>query len=265
MLRWRPNGHNIFVFTERCIIAIVCGIHICVGIALFCIGSSNTMLVVVGDPSAAAKVVYNPLIKTASQPLLKNKNVKKNTIKKNETVVKEKKTVQKDSKKTESTSVSAVKNVQKKNVEKPKTASVQSSVEKKQDTTKKIEKSKQVSKELGEKLQSKKDVAVKITEPVVEEYVVYIGRDDQEGMRVQALIKEAVSQQWRSPSGFEMSCCTIEILITKTGQVKDVAIQQQSGSPAYDIAARNAAANARYPKEVWNKKLILQFGKGLQE
>lgn len=73
-------------------------------------------------------------------------------------------------------------------------------------------------------------------------------------------IKAAILAYWQPPCGFTLSQpCHVAIEISVDGLHKSVEVQQSSGIPAYDCAARLAAKQATFPKEKWGKKIVVIF------
>lgn len=257
MLRWQPSGFSQQAAGARHVVLWVVGFHIFFLIMMLFFGGHDDVHVLIMQTIPPVRVVLNPLAKKLDcsnkqtvlpaaqkkqQPQkqkksadLKKNNVKKQEVKKTEPVIKP---------------VAQV-------AEKDRVYTPLTKLEKKKKDTPspKMKERPAVQEPIPEK---------KIEEDLAEEEVViYVGRDDYEGMRIQNLIQQAVREHWTSPAGFDHVSCMVQIALTKTGVVKDVDIKVSSGVFAYDIAARSAAQKACYPKEVWNKKLILQFGKGV--
>lgn len=89
---------------------------------------------------------------------------------------------------------------------------------------------------------------------------ICIGQEVYDEYLLSGRVQQAVLRYWRRPVGFSRELlCEVVVQITEAGKAASVTIQQPSGAVAYDMAARAAALKAEYPRELWNKKLVLQF------
>ena len=90
-----------------------------------------------------------------------------------------------------------------------------------------------------------------------------VGRAAYEEYRVGRDVRTAVERVWVAPRGATSEHrCVLAIQIDAQGQVKNIETRTSSGSALYDSAARYAAMQASYPREVWNRLLILEFAAG---
>lgn len=97
---------------------------------------------------------------------------------------------------------------------------------------------------------------------VIPEQIV-VGRAAYEEYRVGRDVRTAVERVWVAPRGATSEHrCVLAIQIDAQGQVKNIETRTSSGSALYDSAARYAAMQASYPREVWSRLLILEFAAG---
>lgn len=103
------------------------------------------------------------------------------------------------------------------------------------------------------------DISIPLEEASVTE-LICIGSAEYDEYALNGRIQQAVLRFWRRPVGFakELSC-EISLQINEIGKAAQVKITQSSGVLVYDMAARTAILKAEYPREIWNKALILQF------
>lgn len=95
-------------------------------------------------------------------------------------------------------------------------------------------------------------------EPVPEEIVV--GRSQYEEYRIAREIRSAIERTWVAPRGVDSEIrCVLAVEIDERGAVKTIETRTSSGSALFDSAARYAASQTCYPKEVWGKTLVVEF------
>lgn len=98
----------------------------------------------------------------------------------------------------------------------------------------------------------------KSPEPIPDEIVV--GRAQYEEYRVAREIRSAIERTWVAPRGTDSEArCILSVEIDAQGKVKTIETRTASGSALFDSAARYAASQTIYPKEVWGKTLVVEF------
>ena len=92
--------------------------------------------------------------------------------------------------------------------------------------------------------------------------VVQMGRDELVALELQEGITQAIQLVWFPPLGLSRSCAgSVQITTDTHGHVTDVLTVKKSTSVAYDIAARNAIANAVFEDIRLHKKtFIVELG-----
>jgi hypothetical protein len=96
-------------------------------------------------------------------------------------------------------------------------------------------------------------------EPVEEEPVILSVHEHQQEQELLEII-DAVRRWWQPPLGVAAGAlCAIKVKVSQEGAVQEVIVEQSSGVPAYDIAAKSALLKSIFPKKVWGKECVFQF------
>ncbi len=70
----------------------------------------------------------------------------------------------------------------------------------------------------------------------------------------------AVQSSWNPPVGIvPTKACVICIKVKNDGTVNTIAIEQSSGIPAYDMAAKAAVFKTQFPRQLWNRSVRFSF------
>ena len=89
---------------------------------------------------------------------------------------------------------------------------------------------------------------------------IVVGRAQYEEYRVAREIRSALERTWVAPRGTDSEArCILAVDIDERGGVKKIETRTASGSALFDSAARYAASQTCYPKEVWGKTLVVEF------
>ena len=69
-----------------------------------------------------------------------------------------------------------------------------------------------------------------------------------------------VAQHFKPPKGMSPDLeCIIKISLDNFGKLKDIEIEKSSNILAFDLSAKRAALQAKMPKEIWGKEIVLNF------
>jgi TonB family protein len=98
-----------------------------------------------------------------------------------------------------------------------------------------------------------------LLEPIDLNDVTFVGIQDLQHLELQQLVATELAKHWKRPLGMDQKACIVKVEINKAGNVTTVVIEKSSGVPVFDLSAKAAALKASYPKEIWNKKLAIQF------
>ncbi len=100
---------------------------------------------------------------------------------------------------------------------------------------------------------------VPVQQPAVAQEPIEIDLSTMDQQELGAVI-DAVHRWWQPPLGAAVAArCVIAVRLTDTGAIQELRVQQSSGVPVYDIAAKNALLKSIFPKQVWGKACIFQF------
>ena|SRR3990167_1499613 len=89
---------------------------------------------------------------------------------------------------------------------------------------------------------------------------VEIGRKDLEDLKLITLVHNQVAKQFKPPKGMSPDLeCIIKISLDNLGKLKDIEIEKSSNILAFDLSAKRAAMQAKMPKEIWGKEIVLNF------
>ena len=87
-----------------------------------------------------------------------------------------------------------------------------------------------------------------------------IGRYDLTEIQLYKILHLRISKNFSPPKGMPKDArCVVNIWLDKTGRIKRLEIEKSSGVLAFDIAAKNAANATKYPPQVWNNEVSLNF------
>ena len=107
-----------------------------------------------------------------------------------------------------------------------------------------------------------KDVAnlqESVLPPIDMSDVTFVGVQDLEHLQLHQIVSGQLAKYWKRPVGMEKKMCVIKIELDATGKIVNIFVEKGSGVPMYDMAAKAAAVKPVYPREIWNKKLVIQF------
>lgn len=91
--------------------------------------------------------------------------------------------------------------------------------------------------------------------------VSFVGRYDLEKYEIEEKIKTEIAKHWKSPIGIAKTVtCELGIVVGLDGKVLQVTIKKGSGSLVYDMSAKAAAYQSRFPKEVCGKEFTIVLG-----
>lgn len=109
--------------------------------------------------------------------------------------------------------------------------------------------------------ESKETTTIPTSTVPKKEEIVYIGQDDKIMLEAYQEIEQQLMGIWVPPLGLDEGLeCTISVALDQQGKVQETKIVQSSHIITYDIAARNAAKDIRYPKIFHGKECTITFG-----
>lgn len=80
-------------------------------------------------------------------------------------------------------------------------------------------------------------------------------------LKAQYTLSRAVARVWKQPAVVQKMSVRILVTVNRQGKAEQVVIEEASGIPVYDIAARAAVLRTEFPREFYGKKVALIFGK----
>jgi len=106
-----------------------------------------------------------------------------------------------------------------------------------------------------------KEKSYKIQESDIAQDEIYIGRQDLDQMEIEELIKREIESHWRPPEGLPKNLsCSAKAFIDNTGRALNIRIVKSSKSFAFDLSVKRDLAKAGFPKELYGKDIILNYG-----
>lgn len=107
---------------------------------------------------------------------------------------------------------------------------------------------------------SSDDTAQDCLDAIDDNNVIFIGYEQLDQSIIGSKIQQAIVQVWDKPVGIESgTSCDVLVHISDDGVAKTVEMVKSSGIYVYDMQAKQAALDAQYPQEVWNKKITIGF------
>jgi hypothetical protein len=89
---------------------------------------------------------------------------------------------------------------------------------------------------------------------------IYIGQQELDALQIQNMVQKEVSKNWKTPIGMKKGLiCRYKILIDWDGKAKNIILEQDSKSLAYNISAKNSIIKTVFPLEARGKELIIDF------
>lgn len=89
---------------------------------------------------------------------------------------------------------------------------------------------------------------------------VYMGRDEYAAYQLQQFLQEQIDRCWSPPVGTSSDLvCTMKVAIGKEGIIQLIDTEESSRVLIYDIAARNALSEIKFPKQLWGKEIRITF------
>ncbi len=93
------------------------------------------------------------------------------------------------------------------------------------------------------------------------ENVVFLGQEQFDNSVVASKLKQAVEKCWNPPVGIKAgTSCQMRVHVGAQGKADDVKVLHSSKILMYDLPARKALFAMQYPKEVWNKTIMIALG-----
>lgn len=93
-----------------------------------------------------------------------------------------------------------------------------------------------------------------------EEQIIYVGRDDKIMLDLQDQLEQEIQKVWHPPVGIASTVhCALKVVIDHKGAVRTCGIEESSSVITYDIAARAALMNMKFPKQLWGKEVVITF------
>jgi TonB family protein len=91
--------------------------------------------------------------------------------------------------------------------------------------------------------------------------VTFVGYRELEKLQLQSKIQQAVETYWSPPVGMaKNTVCELQVTINSAGAVAHVKIAKSSKIMAFDLAARAAIYRTKFPKDVWDKQIMIELG-----
>lgn len=91
--------------------------------------------------------------------------------------------------------------------------------------------------------------------------VSFVGRYDLEKYEIEEKIKTEITKHWKFPFGVnKTTSCELGITVGVDGKALLVMIKKSSGVLVYDMSAKAAAYQSRFPKEVYGKEFTIVLG-----
>jgi TonB family protein len=157
--------------------------------------------------------------------------------------------------------------IQKKNglkepVVKPKVIPKKKTPVKKVIPKKEVVKPQVVKKEIKPQPEPEKKIMPMVEKKALEVINVNLASTDiaQANNEVGALVHNALQSSWSPPIGIVPTrACVINITLKQDGTIAVLSIEQSSGIPAYDLAAKSAVAKTKFPKQLWNRSIRFSF------
>ncbi len=93
--------------------------------------------------------------------------------------------------------------------------------------------------------------------------VLYIGRQDLQIIELYQDVQQEILLHWFPPSGLSKDLkCVASFKVDLSGNISDIKIDQSSKALAYDLSVRNSISKIKLPKQVWGKRVSLEFIQG---
>jgi TonB C terminal len=109
------------------------------------------------------------------------------------------------------------------------------------------------------KIASKELVSTNSQLPVESE-IIYVGRDDLVMLKNYQKVQQDIEHVWKPPVGLSKDlACMVAVDLNSNGMIKQLAVEESSNVLSFDIAARMALSQVKFPKTVWGKKLVITF------
>jgi hypothetical protein len=89
---------------------------------------------------------------------------------------------------------------------------------------------------------------------------IEIGQEYDPTLKAHYALSNAVARVWKKPAVVSKKPVKIIASINQQGRAENLSIEESSGIPVYDIAARAAILRAEFPKDFYGKKVALLFG-----
>lgn len=91
--------------------------------------------------------------------------------------------------------------------------------------------------------------------------VSFVGRHDLEKYEIQEKIKAEITKHWKFPFGVsKTTSCELGVTVGLDGKALLVIIKKGSGVLVYDMSAKAAAYQSRFPKEMYGKEFTIVLG-----
>lgn len=99
------------------------------------------------------------------------------------------------------------------------------------------------------------------TEDIDLSNVSFVGRHDLEKYEIQEKIKAEITKHWKFPFGVsKTTSCELGVTVGVDGKALLVMIKKGSGVLVYDMSAKAAAYQSRFPKEMYGKEFTIVLG-----
>ena len=91
--------------------------------------------------------------------------------------------------------------------------------------------------------------------------VSFVGRYDLEKYEIEEKIKTEITKHWKFPFGVsKTTSCELSVTVGTDGNALLVTVKKSSGVLVYDMSAKAAAYQSRFPKEVYGKEFTIVLG-----